>query len=114
VVCLGTAVPPLPLYTNVVCLGTAVLPLPLYTNVVCLGTAVPFLSLTPGFEISFTCLFKSHVCFCLAATSIAGSKIPKDMCIGDGLFEDPADCRNYYWCQVNSILLLEVNSLVQF
>jgi len=90
-----------------------------HTITVYLGKAVPFLSLTPGFEISFTCLFKSHVCFCLAATSIAHNKVPKDTlskdtCIGDGLFEDPADCRNYYWCQVNNILLLEVNSLVQF
>jgi len=59
------------------------------------------------------------MCLCLAATSITDSKIPKDtlpkdMCISDGLFEDPADCRNYYWCQVNNVLLLEVNSLIQF
>jgi len=54
------------------------------------------------------------MCFCLAATSVTDSKIPKDTCISDGLFEDPADCRNYYWCQVNNVLLLEVNSLIQF
>jgi hypothetical protein len=54
------------------------------------------------------------VCFCLAATSVTNNKIPKDTCIRDGLFEDPADCRNYYWCQVNNILPLEVNSLIQF
>jgi hypothetical protein len=29
------------------------------------------------------------------------------MCTSDGLHEDPANCRNYYWCQVN------INSISQ-
>jgi len=41
------------------------------------------------------------MCFYFPVTSITGKDLPKDMCVNDGLYEDPANCRNYYWCQVN-------------
>ena len=44
-------------------MSAAVPLLPLCTIMVCLGTAIPLLSLTPGFKISFACLFKCYMCF---------------------------------------------------
>ncbi|PNF16877.1 putative chitinase 10 [Cryptotermes secundus] len=34
-----------------------------------------------------------------AVTSEISNIIPKDMCTSNGLYADPANCRNYYWCQ---------------
>lgn len=41
------------------------------------------------------------MCLYFPVTSEIDNIIPKDMCISNGLHEDPTNCRNYYWCQVN-------------
>jgi hypothetical protein len=58
----------------------------------------------------FFCLYSiDMLSVFFAVTSAAGSKIHKDTCINSGLFEDPANCRNYYWCQVSYVVPAEVN-----
>lgn len=42
------------------------------------------------------------MCFYCLVTSVTDNNILKDTCINNGLYEDPANCRNYYWCQVNT------------